>query len=444
MKRPARCDGNHLKRRDFLRVGALSFLGINLSRHLELQQAQAAAKALDGKAKARACILIWLDGGPSQMDTWDPKPNSSFRPISTSVPGIQISELFPKIAGHMDKLSVIRSMHTEENNHLPGTYNVATGHRPSPAMKFPGFGAIIAKEMGSRGYIPPHVMVPAMPKGKVFDDAFKAHFIGAEYDPMILPDPAETDFHVPDLSLPQSLSLERLEHRRSFLKLVDTVYRRQVEMAEFSKLDTFQDQAWNMILSRAVREAFDLSKESDKTKEAYGRDSVGQSLLLARRLVEAGSRFVTATGYEAQAWDTHSDNDKKHREELGPSLDRSMSALVEDLDARGLLESTVVLAMGEFGRTDDLNLDLGRDHWCHCWSLILGGGGIRGSQIVGASDERGAYPADRPVTMGDLFATIYKAFGIDWHKEYMHPIGRPIKIANSTDDTTGKPIHELI
>ena len=198
-----------------------------------------------------------------------------------------------------------------------------------------------------------------------------------------------------------------------------------------------------MILTLEVRQAFDLSQEPDGVRDAYGRNSFGQSLLLARRLVEAGSRFITAAGHEFNRWDAHSDNDDRHRR-MTAGLDGSLPVLLEDLDQRGLLESTLVVVMGEFGRTAELNTKDGRDHWPHCWSMALGGGGIRGGQVVGASDERGAYVAEREVTLGDLFATIYKAFGIDWHKEYMTPVGRPVKIANSIDDMTGEPLPELI
>jgi len=180
-------------------------------------------------------------------------------------------------------------------------------------------------------------------------------------------------------------------------------------------------------------------------KDAYGRNGFGQSVLLARRLVEAGSRFVTAAGYKFNAWDTHGDNDRKHRDELVPVLDQGLSTLLEDLEQRGLLESTLVLAMGEFGRTPHHNPNAGRDHWSTCWSLALGGGGIHGGQVIGGSDERGAYvAAGQKTTIGDLFATVYKAFGIDWQREYMHPIGRPVKIANSVDDHTGQPVPELL
>ena len=438
-----RCDGSHPSRRDFLRVGALNLLGINLAQFLAAERALAAA-GLERKGKAQACILLWLDGGQSQVDTWDPKPTSSFKPISTNVPGIQISELLPRLARRMDKLAIIRSLHTLENNHTEATHYAATAHRPNPSMKFPSLGAIITKEMGPRGTVPPFVMAPPMPKGKNYDDFFRANFIGPQFDPMILPDPSQKNFHVPDLSLPKSVSLAALEDRKAFLGVVDQTYRQKVQEVEFSNFDTFREQAWNMILSDSVRSAFDLSQESEKTKDAYGRYAFGQSALLARRLVEAGSRFVTAGGYKAQAWDTHTANNKTLKEELAPTYDETLSALLDDLQQRGLLESTVVLALGEFGRTADINIDGGRDHWSHCWSVTIGGGGIKGGQAVGSSDETGAYVADRMVSMGDLFATIYKAFGIDWRQEYMHPIGRPLKIANSFDDETGTPIHELI
>jgi hypothetical protein len=429
-------------RRDFLRVGTLTFLGVHLSQFLEARRLYASDGDAE-KAKAKACIMVWLDGGPPQMDTFDPKPTSSFKAIGTNVPGIQLSELLPRLSKQADKFSIVRSVHTEENNHGGATHYAATGHQPNPAMKFPGIGAIITKEMGPRDNVPPHVIVPGLPKGKIYDDFFRGHFIGPEHDPLVLPDPSKPGFAVPDLSLPKSLSVKSLEDRRSFLNVVDRFYREKVESAQFSSMDTFVEQAWNMILSPAVREAFDLAKETDKTKDAYGRDGFGQSMLLARRLVEAGSRFVTASGYGAQAWDTHGGNDPAMRDRLGPTFDRTFSALLEDLEQRGLLESTVVVVSGEFGRTAHLNPQFGRDHWPECWSMVLAGGGIQGGRVVGASDERGAYVADRMVSMGDIFATIYKAFGIDWNKEYMHPIGRPVKIANAINDETGRPLGDL-
>lgn len=441
-------DCSQMSRRYFVKAGSLSLLGIHVSQYLRLQS----LVALTGKgtpasrAKAQACILLWLEGGPSHLDTWDPKGNSSFKPISTNVAGIQISELLPRMAKHMDKLSIVRSMHTEEIDHPEATHYAITGHRPNAAMQFPSLGSIVSKELGPRNALPPYIIQPQWDSGtKMYQNYFNAAFLGPQHNPMAIPDPSKQDFAVPDLSLPKSFGIERIQERRSLLKFVDAAYRQKQEIAEFSNLDTFTEQAFNLIQSPAVRKAFDISEEPDKLREAYGKHSFGQSVLMARRLVEQGCRFVTAAGYDYNAWDScHSKNDSYNRDNLVPPFDQALSALLEDLTQRGLLESTIVIAMGEFGRTPHINPALGRDHWPNCWSLVVGGGGIKGGVVVGASDERGAYPAARTTTMGDVFATLYKALGVDWEKTYMTPIGRPIKIANSIDDKTGTPIAELI
>lgn len=426
-------------RRDFLSAGSLGFLGLTLEQYL----AAAAAKS-PVKAKANAVILFWLEGGPSHIDTWDPKRNSNFKPISTNVAGIQVSELLPKIARKMDKLALVRSMHTRGNDHPQATHYAITGHEINPAMQFPSVGSIVTKELGPRNAVPAHVLVPKWERGRQYEDYFRASFLGGDYDPMCIPDPNKPGFEVTDLSLPKSVSQMAVESRSEFLKAVDRRYRSLNDTVEHANLDAFSAQAWKMILTPEVREAFDLAKETAKTKERYGKDSIGQSALLARRLVEAGSRFVTAAGYHSNSWDTHSDNDKGHRDRLAPPLDRTLTALVEDLEERGLLDTTLVVAMGEFGRTPAINPNLGRDHWPNCWSLALAGGGVKTGQVVGASDERGYNVASRVVSMGDLYATIYKLLGIDWTKEYMSPIGRPVKIANSLEDTTGEPVAELV
>ncbi len=444
------CGGNHFSRRDFLRVGSLSFLGINLSQFMQLEQVMAAQDSVN-RAKAKSCILLWLDGGPSQMDTWDPKTNSPFKPIQTNVDGIQISELLPRSAKMMDRMAVVRSMHGTENNHRRAQGYMLTGHRPNPAMEFPSFGSIVTKELGALNDLPPNVMISGLDLGQ--EEYFKGKFIGAQYDPMIIPGPrtnpateidAEHDYRVPDLSLPKSLTDERIENRRRFLELVDEHYREHSDHAEFNNIDTFTDQAWNMVLSSKVREAFDLESEPEKMHDDYGRYPFGQSVLIARRLVEAGCRFVTAAGYRTQAWDSHGQNDVHHRDYLCPTLDQTLPTLLDDLEDRGLLESTLVVVTGEFGRTPEKNPYEGRDHWPGCWSTVLAGGGINGGQVIGSTDEQGAFVADRPISVGDLHATIYKAMGIDWTKEYMHPVGRPIKIANNTDDETGVPIPEIV
>jgi uncharacterized protein (DUF1501 family) len=430
-------------RRDFLRAGSLGFLGMNLATTLRLE----AAAAKDGKpaiGKAKSCILLWLEGGPAQMDTWDPKTNSNFRPISTNVAGVQVSELLPKLAKRMDKLALIRSMSSFGDDHPQAVHYAATGHLHNPAMQFPSLGAVVGKELGSRNSMPPYVIAPRWESGRQYQDYFRSAFLGPDYDPMLIPDPAKGDFSVADMSLPKSLSEAAVDNRRAFREVIDRQYRARVESAEHAKLDSFQKKAWEMLLAPGVRNAFDLSKESEKTRDSYGRDSVGQSLLLARRLVEAGTRFVTAAGYHSNSWDTHSDNDKGHRDRLTPPLDRGMSALIDDLVARGLYDETIVIAMGEFGRTPGINAGLGRDHWPRCWSLALGGGGLKTGLVVGKSDDQAANVVDRKTSIGDLFATVYKMMGIDWTAEYMTPIGRPIKIANSFEDTTGEPVRELV
>jgi hypothetical protein len=438
-------------RRDFLRVGTLGFLGISHSDFLRFGSAQAFAannadSAASSPAKAQSVILIWLEGGISHLDSWDLKGNSGFKAISTNAPGVQVCEIFPNVAKHMDKLSIVRSMKTAERNHPQGTIETLTGHRPNPALKFPSFGSIVSKELGLRNNMPPFVVVPTPTEGDFFNyqEAYQAAFIGSEYDGMILPDPSKPDFHLPNLSLPKSLTTEAIEDRHTMLSIVDRHFRQKEELAEFAKMDAFEEQALKMLLDPRVKQAFDLSQESEKTKDQYGRNRVGQSVLLARRLVEAGCRFVTAAGYKHGQWDTHGDNDRLLRGTLAPLLDQTLSTLMEDLKQRGLLNSTVVLVTGEFGRTPVINPKGGRDHWPDCWSLLVGGGGIRGGSVVGASDKAGAYVAERPVSIGDLYATVYKAMGIDWTKTYMSPIARPVYIANGFEDTLGIPLKELI
>jgi uncharacterized protein (DUF1501 family) len=261
---------------------------------------------------------------------------------------------------------------------------------------------------------------------------------------MCVTDPSQPDFEVPNLTLPKSASTAAVENRQEFLSVVDRRYRQLYAVAEHSNMDALTARAYKLILNPAVRKAFDLGAEPAKLRDRYGRDSVGQSALLARRLVEAGSRFVTVAGYHAAGWDTHAKNDESHRDKLCPTLDRTLSALLDDLHQRGLHETTVVIAMGEFGRTPFQNPDRGRDHYPACWSLAMAGGGIKTGQVVGSSDDSGSNVTSREHDMGNIYATIYKAFGIDWTKEYETPIGRPIKIANSLEDGTASPIPELL
>src|SRR5712671_2356423 len=271
-------------RRSFITAGSLGFLG------LSLREALSAADDAPANGKAKAVILFWLEGGPSHVDTWDPKINSNFKPISTNVAGIQISELLPKMAKRMDKFALVRSMHTRGTDHPQATHYAITGHEINPAMQFPSLGSIITKELGPRNAVPAHVLVPKWDRTRQYEEYFRASFLGGDYDPMCIPDPAKPGFEVTDLSLPKSVSEAAVESRSAFLKAVDRRYRGLNETAEHANMDAFTAQAWKMILTPAVRDAFDLSKESVKIKERYGKDAIGQSALLARRLVEAGSR----------------------------------------------------------------------------------------------------------------------------------------------------------
>jgi hypothetical protein len=430
-------------RRAFLRSGCLAAFGLTLRQWRGL--ASWAAAEDRGAAAAQSVILLWLDGGPSQVDTWDPKPNSSFKPISTNVPGIQISELLPRVSQRMDKLSIIRSMRSEENNHGTGTYYALTGHRRSPAMKFSSVGSIISKELGSIRQMPPNLVIPGWHAAQApnYHEALESAYLGAAYSPMFL-DPTDPEFRLSDLVLPASMSTERLTKRRSLLAITDRKFRIQSPRQDFTDMDQLMENASKMVTSSEVQAAFDLSQETEATRDAYGRNGVGKAALLARRLVEAGARFVTARGHRDNAWDTHSKNDDGHKKDLTPPFDQALSALVEDLSQRGLWGATIVVAMGEFGRTPFHNSAGGRDHWPNCWSLVLGGGGLRGGQVIGSSDERGGEVKERKTSIGDLFATVYKALGIDWRIEYPTPVGRPVKIANSFHDTTGTPIPELV
>ena len=331
------CGSADWGRREFLRIGGLPFLGIGLSQFLRAAE-RAAAAGEDPPKKASSVILIWLSGGPPHMDTWDPKPNSNFKAISTNVAGIQISEVLPRIARQMDQLSLIRSMHSVENDHPQGTYYGMTGHSPSPGFRFPSFGSIVSRELGGRNNLPPYVVTPPLS----YSHSYMSGNMGAQYDPMIVPDPSQDDFEIPDLTLPKSLSPEVIEDRRRFLQVVDREYRKQEDFARFRSMDAYQKQALEMILAPEVRKAFDLSQEPEKVREAYGRTRFGQALLLARRLVEAGCRFVTAEGYDHSEWDTHFDNDKILSQKLAPRLDQALPTLLTELQERGLLDSTVV------------------------------------------------------------------------------------------------------
>jgi len=437
------CDG--IERRDFLRVGAASLFGFGLTLPGMLEgQAHAAGS---GSTKDVSLIFVFLHGGCSTIDTWDLKPNApsefrgEFKPIATNVSGIQISEHMPRTARHMDKFSLIRSFRHTSSDHGPAdhyiftAYPAAAGFNPNlrPNNQRPSYGSVIARKLGPRGSIPPYVCLP-----KMHPSAGPA-YLGASVAPFgIEADPNAPNFSVPDIVPPLSLAAERLEARQHLLSQVDR-FQRSAEARcnrEAQAVEVFQQKAFDLMTSPAAKKAFDIHAESDRLRDEYGRNSFGQSCLMARRLVEAGVRCVAI---DHSNWDTHADNFKVLKNSLLPAMDGGLSTLFRDLSGRGLLESTLVIVTGEFGRTPRINKDAGRDHWGPGFTVALGGGGIQGGRVVGKSDARAEKPAVEPHGPEDLAATMYHLLGINPQEEFYTPEGRPVKIVNN-----GRVIHELL
>lgn len=428
-------------RRDFLQIGGLSAWGLGLS-HLCAASAFGATAA-----RAKSCILIWLDGGPSHLDSFDPKPDAPqevrgpFNSIATSVPGIRLSELMPRTAAMMHHSVIIRSMTSPLGEHNFGTHYLLTGYKPTPALDYPAIGSVVAHLAENTGAIPAHVAVPDMRVG-----GGKFHVPG--YLPSrVAPfevggDPAKPDFQVRDLDPFPNIVDERIKRRRDYLLSMNRI---QTATEAESPNDPAFEQAYRLMVSPAAKQAFDMSAETENTRRRYGGKSIGQCCLLARRLVEAGVPFVTVNN---RGWDTHNDMVTRLKDGFAgakvpagliPSLDMAYSALINDLHERGMLDETLVVVMGEFGRTPKLNTLGGRDHWPRVFSVLLAGGGISGGQVIGASDSRGESPLDHPVTPSDLAASIYQLLGIDPAITLHTPDGRPVKV-----NQHGTPLVELV
>lgn len=436
-----RVKGDDHSRRDFMRVGGLSALGLGLTAYM--QRSATAA----GAAQAKSCILIWLDGGPSHLESLDPKPHAPtevrgpFAAMQTSVTGIHISELMPRTAAAMQHTAVIRSMTSPLGEHNFGTHYLMTGYKPTPALNYPAIGSVVSHLTRIPGDIPTHVAVPDLRVGggKFVVSGYLPHSV-APFE--VGGDPGKPDFRVRDLDPFPGIVDERLERRRAYL---ESLNRFEDASAVIAASDPAFEQAYRLMTSPAARAAFDLSAESAATRQRYGGKSVGQCCLLARRLVEAGVPFVTVNN---RGWDTHADLVTRLKDGytgarvpvgLIPSLDMAYAALVNDLQTRGMLEETLVVVMGEFGRTPKLNTQGGRDHWPRVFSVMLAGGGIPGGQVIGSSDDRGESPRERPVTPADLAASIYTLLGIDPDTTLHTSDGRPVKVS-----LHGKPIHELV
>lgn len=412
-----------LSRRDFLRLGGAVFGGISLPRILEASQ---------GKSDV-SCLIFFQNGGACQHDSFDPKPDApreirgGFGTIPTAIPGVHFSELLPRSAKAADKFTVIRSLYSKEAIHEKAKQFIYSGARPNNAFNHPVYGSVVAKEFGSKNGLPPFVVIPRK------DIAAEAGFLGPAYDPFITGDPAKKNFSVQDLSVRTGLSLEEAAGRAKLLAAIDEDIRAVEKSQLVEGMDHFYQKAFDLVSSPAAKKAFDLGAEPDELRDAYGRTTAGQGALLARRLIESGVRLVTVFhgGY-----DTHSNNDATN-ERLYPEFDQAFTTLLEGMEQRGLLDSTLVLALGEFGRTPKINFSAGRDHWPGVFSIAAAGVGIPGGQVIGSSDARGAEPKDRPVSIGELGATIYKKLGIDYTKDY-HTNGRPVQIIPE-----GEPIPEL-
>lgn len=449
-ERPATfCDG--VTRRDFLHAGALAGLGLTLPGFL----AQKAAGAV--KDKDINCILLMLVGGPSHIDTWDPKPlapaevRGPFKPIATSAVGMQISEIFPRMARHADKYSLIRSVyHTATAVHDTGYQMMQTGRLFTGGVEHPHAGCVLGYLKGGRGEVPPHVLLPR-PIGRTGGNLPHGHtagYLGKQYDPFILnADPADPKFKVPDLLPPDYISAIRAERRQKMREAVDGALSSFEKNAQAKQFDDNFHLAYRLMSSPQAREAFALEKEPDSMRDRYGRTRFGQSCLMARRLIERGVRFVTVNMFETVfdeiTWDIHGSRPftdiNEMAKQVAPNFDQAYSTLLEDLKDRGLLETTVVCAFGEFGRTPKINPAGGRDHHPGVWTILMGGGPIKGGRIVGESDELGYVPKARPVTTGEVVATIYQALGLDVHKELPGPQNRPIPLV----DFSVQPIREL-
>ena len=422
-----RCHGNPFSRRGFLAAGALGGLGLSLP-DLLMRQAMAEQKHYDFvKAKAKSVIHIYLPGGMAQQESWDPKPYSpleyrgEMRPIKTNT-GEQFCESVPKLAKMADKFSVIRSMTHGEAAHERGTHNMFTGYKPSPALRYPCFGSVISHEYGPRNNLPPYVCIPNVP-----NEFAGTGYLPSSYGGFALgADPARGDFKVRDLDLASGVDAERFLRRKSALEAVNKNFTSGTSADNVSAMNTFYQRAYDLLDTPKAREAFDISKEDDKMRERYGKTEAGQRLLMARRLVEAGTRLVTLT---YGSWDMHAGITDGINSQM-PALDQGLSALLGDLSSRGLLDETLVMVSSEFGRTPKVNKDAGRDHWPKVFSVMLAGGGIKGGMIHGASDSTAAEPDRDAVSPADLATTMYRLMGIVSDKELMAPGGRPIEIVD--------------
>lgn len=440
-----------IHRREILQAGFMGLLGMGLPDLLSPKSAQAAAGKTIGEPRAKSVILVFMTGAPSHQDIWDLKPNSpaeyrgESKPRKTNVAGIEISEHLPLLAGCADKYAIVRSMTHGNNSHEFGTHFVLSGiDKLPPGATFyatrndwPSMGSVVTFARPSANGLPSAVELPTYLNNGYGFSGQSGGLMGSRYDPwLITSDPSKADFRVPDLTRAPGITADRLGNRKHLLEAVDAGRRDLAAHAEAQALSTAQEKAFDTLTSAQTQAAFDLSQEPDKVRDRYGRHQFGQSLLLSRRLVEAGVRMVQANMGSMNNWDTHTDIFKQLRERLLPPFDKGFSALLEDLAERGMLEDTLVIAVGEFGRTPlvgqntggQATFPTGRDHWGGVFSAVFAGGGVQGGRIVGQSDAEAAYPDGDGYYPSDLAATVYTALGIDPALEIHDIQGRPLRV----------------
>jgi len=423
---------NRSSRRDFLYAGWLGGLGLTVGDFLRIRSAAAAdATSQSATPKAQSVIYIYLNGGFAHMDSFDPKPDAPVEyrgildSIGTKLPGVMFSQHMASTAEICDKLTVVRSMTHSEVDHSRGQHSMFTGYRPSPALVYPSLGSVVAQELGPRAALPPYVCVPN-PGSEFLNSGYLSNSFGPF---SVGADPARPGFRVRDLSMAEGVDAARFNERKSWKELVGRHFQQQQQDDSLTTMDSFYQQAYDLLGSEKAREAFNLQHESASTREIYGmkarppvlRPSAGARFLLARRLVEAGVRFVTVT---YGAWDTHSYHYRGIETQM-PDFDRGFAGLIRDLDDRGMLDSTLVVVASEFGRTPKVNAGGGRDHWPRVFSIVLAGGGIKRGHVFGESDGLAAEPAANPLSVENYAATIYHLLGIDSNKQLMSPGDRP-------------------
>ncbi len=415
------CVGYHaVNRRDFLKVGVISGLGLTLGDYFRFSDARA-----QSGSKAESIIFIFLAGGMSHLDTFDPKPYAPIEyrgeagTVETNT-GEVFGGVFSGLATVADKIAVIRSMTHGEAAHERGTHNMLTGYKPSPAIVYPSMGSVVAHEFGPRNDLPGYIAIPG-----AGDPFMGSGYLSSAYGPFSVGgEPSADGFQVRDLNLSSDVTPERMEGRKTLLASVDSHFAALEKTDALDAMDSYYQRAYALISSQAAREAFNIAAEPAELRDAYGRTAMGQRLLLSRRLVEAGARFVSVID---GGWDMHT-NIKAGMQNQAPALDKGVTALITDLASRGLLEKTLVVLTTEFGRTVRINKDGGRDHWPKAFSVMMAGGGIKGGVIHGATDAYGAEPSNSPVGPGDVAATVFTQLGIDPTRKLMSAGDRPIDI----------------